>query len=340
MTDSTEPTAPLGPLLRGSSAVGPIFILGMTQRTGTNFLLNLLCLHRECSPAGPVWEDYFVAHADLLVRFAKEVSESWDPKWGIDPMVGGGIICRLLGDGLVSFLHCERDIAVLGAAFELPSGSGTEGERRRRLVTKTPSVKSLEHFFKILPQAHLLIIVRDGRAVVESQVQSFGGDYEGAIRHWANSARIILQFQKRTVHGNFRYRLVKYEELWTHREPELRRILQFLELDVESYDFEAANNLPIRGSSALTEHGIRMHWAPVEKTDDFNPLRRWATWGRARHERFNWIAGDCLELLGYEKKIYPGWEWLWRIWNSVLDQGCAFQHLRRTITDSLKRLRL
>ena len=58
-----------------------------------------------------------------------------------------------LGDGLVSFLWVERD---------------------RRLVAKTASVRNVDRFFTFFLRAHLLILVRDGRSVVQSCMSTFG----------------------------------------------------------------------------------------------------------------------------------------------------------------------
>ena len=43
-----------------SKCANPIFILGITPRSGTNFLQDILCFHPDCG-AGPVRE-YFLLH--------------------------------------------------------------------------------------------------------------------------------------------------------------------------------------------------------------------------------------------------------------------------------------
>ena len=62
-----------------------------------------------------------------------------------------------------------------------------------------------------------------------------------------------------------------------------------------------------------------MHWLPVRKTAEFDPLARAAGWDRAQHERFNWLAGKELEQLGYTPKRYPDKRWLWAAWTRALD---------------------
>ena len=59
-------------LNRGSSATEPklCFILGIMARSGTNYLFRLLDLHPDCAGPGPIWEDCFVRHSELLETFA------------------------------------------------------------------------------------------------------------------------------------------------------------------------------------------------------------------------------------------------------------------------------
>jgi hypothetical protein len=52
-----------------------------------------------------------------------------------------------------------------------------------------------------------------------------------------------------------------------------------------------------------------VHWDPVPKGADFQPLLRFAHWSKAQHQRFNWIAGRELGLFGYEPqftRVGPG----------------------------------
>ncbi len=206
------------------------------------------------------------------------------------------------------------------------AGKSDAGERQRRLVTKTPSVKNLGLFFKLFPAGQLVILIRDGRSVVESSAKTFDQPYGYAAREWARAARIIQDFQAENPGGA--YLLVRYEDLYNHVERELRRIFDYLGLDPNSYDYSAAGNLPVRGSSTLRGNGTSsrqscvangIHWNPVEKPAAFNPVDRWSNWNRKKHERFNWLAGKYLSRFGYALKTYPRGGWLWCARNVVLD---------------------
>ena len=259
----------------------PIFIHGILPRSGTNFLWDLLLLHPHCSgPVEPVREDRFLEHSDHLVDFSTSVQASWDPSWGT---FGDELPARLhagLGAGLLSFLHV---------------GSG------RRLVVKNPSVRHLDRFFDFFPNAHLLVLVRDGRSVTQSCMATFGWSFERAAHAWADAADAIQKF--RMTHSALadRWQLVRYEDIVEDLENSLRSILEFLDLDLNGYDMSAARNLPVRGSSVFFGPGrSSVSWDPVEKDDTFAPKERWRTWPAHWLDRFEWIAGDQLRAFGYE----------------------------------------
>ena len=283
------------------AANGPIFILGILPRCGTNFLSDLLCLHPDCGPPAPIWEDFLVGHIDLLDRYIATVGGRWDPDWGVEEAARGRLASNL-GLGLLSFL--------------------SERSEAKRVVAKTPRVDNLERFFAFFPDARLLILVRDGRAILESGIKTFGWYRDSALHRLAEAARTILDFDAANRGSPWRdkYRIVRYEELWINLEHELREILTFLDLDTNCYDFEAARNLPIRGSSTVREaDDAAMHWAPLEKTSEFDPMSRFRHWRRADHERFNWVTRGCLVPFGYEETRFGSNRLLWAAWNIILD---------------------
>jgi Sulfotransferase family len=280
------------------SKQGPIFILGIMQRSGTNWLRDLLLCHPDCYPA-TIQEDFLLANSQLLVRFGSSLYRSWPESWRADERVGPQErLHRLLGEALLAFIGQE------------PGGQDSDGSppgpATRRLVTKTPSIDNLDHCFNFFPDSQLLILVRDGRTVVESGVRSFNWDYENAIRRWDGAARKILSFRAGGELARLRSTVVKYEDLFSTPDPELRRLLGFLNLDPAKFDFDRALGLPVRGSSVFGRpEQDRVRWRRLERTEEFAPLERAADWDRWKHERFNRLAGESLEALGYQKHA-PG----------------------------------
>lgn len=296
------------------SRQSPIFILGITPRSGTNFLQDLLVLHPHCQP-GLAGEDFLTAHSDLLLKYVKSVSKEWKPHWKIKKYIDQPeqLVLQHLGEGLVSFLNLR-----VGPDVTTENETILDQSPLKRLVSKTPSVEKLSNFFALFPQVHLIILVRDGRAVVESAKSTFNWNTEVVIHKWANAARTILEFERQTSHSDYRYLIVRYEDVYQETEKELKRIFSFLDLDPDCYDFEKAANLPVRGSSELRKQG-KVHWNPVERPPDFDPLNRWSDWSQAQRRRFNWIAGEYLVHFGYCQPDELKDSFFWRIWNFILD---------------------
>lgn len=286
---------------RAAPAGNPVFILGILPRCGTNFLCDLLCLHPDCGPPAPIWEDFLVGHTDLLDCYIDTVIGRWDPDWGVEEAARDRLAANL-GSGLTAFL--------------------SERTEAKRVVTKTPRVDNLERFFRFFPDSRLLILVRDGRAVLESGIKTFGWHRDSGLHRLGEAARVILDFDaaNRDSPWRDRYRIVRYEDLWVNLDQELRRILKFLDLDTDRYDFPAARGLPIRGSSTMRQSADSpMHWEPVERTSEFDPMSRFRHWRRAEHERFNWVAGRYLDSFGYAEVRFGSGRLYWSAFNVFMD---------------------
>lgn len=294
-----------------------IFIMGIMQRSGTNYLNNLLLLHPDCEYPGYVWEDYLLAPAEYLDKYANSVYSNWDPAWKtkLVELSGSNPLLRYLGEGLGLFFRNQFTSRSRQRIDNKMQGE-TSG-RSAKLVTATPSIKGLKYFFDLFPDACLLIIIRDGRSVVESGVKTFDWDCEHAMRRWRDAAQTILQFVQTAEQK--RYLVIKYEDLCTNTKQEMTKILSFLELDVERYDFNAAANLAVMGSSELRSSEGEIHWNPREKKSSFNPVKRWNNWGRSLHERFNWLGGRPQKQYGYDIVQYETHRTLWRLWNRGID---------------------
>lgn len=255
---------------------GPILVIGVSHRCGTNFLWRLLRCHAACVTPATIYEDHLFVRADLLERYVAETASRWDPSWGdVGPAVRG--LREALAGGLAGFVD----------------GLGPSG----RSLLKTPDPANLHLVPRFLPAAELLVLVRDGRSVAESYARGFGTGYEAAFRTWRDGAREVLRYL--AGDAGRRARLVRYEDLVTETESEIGRILDLVGLPADGFDWEAARNLPVYGSSTHRGGSGQVHWQPVERTGDFRPLERHAGWPRERVERFSWVAGDEMRMLGY-----------------------------------------
>lgn len=307
----------------------PCFILGIAQRSGTNYLFRLLQRHPDCLAPGPIWEDFLLHDSELLARYADGVVARWNPDWGVADAVGDAdTLLGDLGAGLVRFLGRQAARAHASAPAEAP---------RRVFLTKTPSVRGLEHFPRLFPGARALVLVRDGRAVVESGVRSFGWRYEDAMHQWAVAAARILEFTRRHAGPDSPVRLVRYEDLVADEEQALTRIFAFLGLDPGRYDFAAASAMGVTGSSELRGRGVAVHWKEEDKTATFDPLRRHAGWNRRRQARFAWLAGAQMAGLGYAPDVSARPVAAGAAWHRMLDLFWAAHRRARWLAGAARR---
>ncbi|MGB0749300.1 MAG: sulfotransferase family protein [Magnetospiraceae bacterium] len=267
----------------------PILILGLTHRSGTNYLADLVSAHPGCTRPSGLGEDFLLMHSHLLSSYVDRTLGSWQPEWKSGDK--DKIFEAAFADALGGFLNRIAD------------------EDDKRVVVKTPSTRNIANFYRFFPDAHLLIIVRDGRATLESGMRSFGWSFEQGLVNWTRNATLINRF---LAQGGDRHKLVRYEDLFTDNQKVLTEIFEFLGLPVADYAFDGAANLAVRGSSELTQSDTSdLHWTPVKKSKDFDPLSRAAHWTDAQKKRFDWVAGDAARQLGYavEASIGPSDRW-------------------------------
>ena len=280
-----------------------IFVLGILGRCGTNYLSHLIGLHPHCNLITSIPEDWLLSESHFLLKYTQAIYRNWiDHKdWEIRPQAESQLY-QALGDGLLSFLRENLQL-----------------ENSTKLVTKTPSVKNLSNFFSLFPDAHLLLLVRDGRDIAESIAHSAGIHRDRVARWWALAAREILEFERMNSDKSQQYKIIRFEDLVLNLHNELDAIIDFVGLDKQIYPFEDAHNLPVYGTSMYTNEMDEWEWKIIQKPENFNPTHRWSGWNRKQHERFNWIAGNLLAEFGYQAVHYPGLRANKFLYNTLID---------------------
>jgi hypothetical protein len=262
-----------------------LFLLGITKRSGTNFLFDLLRQHPDVEMRPPLWEDYLLERIGPVADFAAGITSLWRDWWDMDEAETNRFI-RSLGGGIETFL--------------------TEGATSRYVLMKTPTVANVHLSPLLFPSSPVILLVRDGRAVVESARRSFGKTDEEMTRRWAQGARQILNFLAEVSPSDPPRMLVRYEDLVASTEAELRRLFSALGLDPQNYDYAGAAELPVRGSSVVRGGAETVHWKPIPRPDGFNPLEHHGKWAPERLAAFAAVAGDALRAFGYPPKYGVG----------------------------------
>ncbi len=261
----------------------PVFILGITQRSGTNLLYRALLEHPDCVPARQPGEDFLVHGVDHLRRYVDSVAAQWNPEWDLAGERAADL-ARALGRGWLAHLRPEGG----AAAF----------------VTKTPSVRGIAHVHRFLPEARVLALVRDGRDVAESGVRSFGWTYGEAFRRWGEAARELVSYLDGDAGPGVS--LVRFEDLVREPAAEIERLLDVCGLQPARFDFQAAASLPVYGSSTARGSAEDIHWSPVPRSEGFDPVGRWSAWNDALRVRYDRACGAVAERLGYSREPAPG----------------------------------
>jgi hypothetical protein len=304
MATAADPLADAPLSAAESGAARSIMVLGLTQRVGTNYLARLIASHPDCTKPATLHEDFLVSGLPHLEGYLRSVTSGWKETWGAREKLPE--LRRLLGTALSDFIdHDTRDIS-------------------KRSVLKTPTVQGLEYASAFLQDCDVVVLTRFGPDVVESAMKSFGWSFESACARWGRAARYVADLAERPRRDFF---LVSYEDLVRDPEAELRAVFEFTGLDPDTFDFAALSDFPVYGSSVERGGAEKVHWNPVARTKNFNPLGRSAHWSADAFRRFDWLTGGVSRRLGYELPYSYEDGPLSRLVNRLRDQKARLRQL-------------
>lgn len=254
-----------------------IFIHGIEQRSGTVYLGELLRLHPHVR-AFPrdIWEIPFMQSIHHLVHFETDFINQYPQNENILKQT---FFLQLFANAFLDFLKAGI-------------------ENNKRILLKQPSVKNLSYFPVLFPRQNLIVLVRDGRDVVASKINTWPNiDFETACHTWNSGAEEILSCERVFREKDF-YTRVHFESLVRDTRSTIESLLDRIKLPRNIYPFENLPKLPVRGSSETAKEG-HPHWNPVVASTKFSPIARWANWTDRRKRCFAKIAGESMKLLGY-----------------------------------------
>ncbi|MCP3853183.1 MAG: sulfotransferase [Actinomycetia bacterium] len=256
-----------------------LLIYGVTPRSGTNYLHDLLALHPDAEPSDFVYEAGLNLFADELERYARSLTGFWN-RW-VEQDIPTQAVLQALGQGLLDLI-------------------GQDLDPERLMLTKTPYPRNIGLAPQLFPDAHLLIIVRSPTAVVASSVRTWGSDVAAAASRWATGAREILRFCDQ--HADTK--VIKYEDLVEDPAAVVRTGLAEVGLPANSFPFDGVSALPVRGSSAIASDSP-VTWHPVDRPADFDPADRGTELGERNRDTVAAVVGGLPSEFGYEALPRP-----------------------------------
>lgn len=262
--------------IRGSER-GPVIIIhGVTKRSGTVYVGELLDLHPDlCSYPNGVWEVPFLPLTGDILKAQRAFFFHYEQNVG---KIGKSDFLPLFGSSFIAYLHSFVPM-------------------EKRMLLKMPGVQYLNHFFSVFPYENLLVLVRDGRDVVTSTVRTRPQiRFCHACQRWDRSARMILGFH---AHNQERpgYRLTKFEDAVQDPAAFVKEACTRFGLDESRYPYERIASIPVQGSSSFKARGKVCYFVPRPR--EFKPIGRWKEWSPWRKWVFKRIAGKSLLALGY-----------------------------------------
>jgi protein-tyrosine sulfotransferase len=265
-------------IVRGEERAPALIIHGIMPRSGTVYVGDLLRLH----------PDLYAYPRHLFEVPFLQVSED------------------ILGVQDRFFLGHRHNIGKLGERDFLPLfassfiaylySSVPEGQR---MLLKVPGVRYLSRFYSAFPYENLLVLVRDGRDVVQSTVKTWPQlRFSFVCRRWKRSAEMVLECHKHYSAKPRGYWLARFEDVVRDPAAFVREACEQFDLDESRYPFEKIRQIPIRGSSSTPKQG-KVVWDAVDKPKGFDPVGRWQRWSAAKRRTLKRIAGQALLDLGY-----------------------------------------
>ncbi len=277
MPETNEALVDLVGQIRGRERGPGVMIHGIMKRTGTVYVAELLRLHPELH-AFPqeIWELPLLQLYRDVDKLQGEFLNTYEENQG---KLEDGAFPALLGAGMMAYLHAST-----------PAG--------KRVLMKEPSVQYLYAFPRMFPKEHLLVLVRDGRDVVESTVRTWPQiRFSFACLRWRRAAEMVMHCDREFA-GREGYWLARFEDVVADPAGFVRAACGHFKLDADCFPFERIASLQVRGSSAMKDKG-RVSWDPQQPKGEFKPVGRWRSWPAHRRWLFKLIAGEALVRLGY-----------------------------------------
>jgi hypothetical protein len=271
----------------------PIFLLG-AQRSGTTMLRLMMNNHPNVAIPHEtafitIFDSRLGAYGDLsdrsnAGRLLHDVS--------LHPLVKRGNLIKDAQAVLDRPIASYRDF--IDAVFQ----SYADSVGKARWGDKTPFyTQDIDILHRIFPDAKFLHLVRDGRDVILSQrsIEWMSKNLPKLILDWRWKTTIAHKVGS-VMGGNFLE--IRYEDLVRQPEAVLRRICCFIDEPYEPTMLRYSE----RADEVVPVDSLKWHRKSIRPPDP-SQLDKWKTGlGKAERIIFEQLAGDTLDLFGYERE--------------------------------------
>ncbi len=263
------------------------FVFGVMPRSGTNYLERLLEAHSEIATCPENLRELpFLASADRLGEFQADLSRFYPP------------------NNEVFRLHEWLAYAMAGYVNSIRNRADTA---KKLTVIKDPHMRNISIFDAIMPREKAILVVRDGRYVIDSTIRTWplkplGRTFEDVCLEWQAATSAALDYASSAPQDQVK--LVRYEDLVADTSTEMNDIFGWLGLDSGKADQSKLTDAPILGSSTHSREATgEVGWKPVKDTKGFNPTSRPLEWTPAQRNTFDRICGETQSKAGYDATI-------------------------------------
>ena len=283
-----DQTKKVARIIRGENYSPSIFIHGVLPRSGTNIISDIIETAKNTSNRGDTPSEF--------------------------PFLSSARAFEGLYSGILA-KHRQNEQFFSGLELMAYSCSGIVKRLQDKLgddvtpVFKMPSVYHIELFPILFPLDKLVVVVRDGRDIIQSSLDTWRGSGrrlflrsgDGFAKEWALSIDILSSIQEYAESNpDFSLHVLKYEDFISNPSKSINDLFDYLGLEVNNEDMERVLNMPLRGSSQYKNDG-QPTWEPIKQPDAFSPVGRWKNWSIKEKKNFNKIAGKQLIKMGYEE---------------------------------------
>lgn len=264
--------------IRGERHMPSIFIHGIMPRSGTVYLGELLKLHPEIYVyPNDIRELPFLTHAGELFSFQRMFFQTYKMNRG---RIGKNDLMCVFGAGVMKYL----------LSF-VPD--------EKYCLMKVPHVQFVNEFFTFFPFEKLILLIRDGRDVVHSTLNTWKNrKFREVCKRWNLSAKLFLRMKEHFGNDCDKVRFVYYEDLLKNPYETIKAVLKGFGIAYNGYPRESIEQLPIRGSSAIKVDG-KVSWEPKENNGKIILTGKWKSWKRREKRIFKSICGKTMVRTGY-----------------------------------------